>query len=131
MNELETAQKSKNSFRDNLDNYIIFDEEFNTNSVLYETFFNYAFLQKPDLQGKYLEKYLFDLKQDVVEYFEENKAVYNFETLLNLAYFRLKKASEQYSLLKNYVKDEKKLTDVTKKAKQYKEEFELVLALKY
>ena len=74
----------KETFKEILDDYVMFDETFNTNPTMYECFSNYAFITKPDLKGKYLENYLIDLKQDVVEFFEGKSWEYNYETLENI-----------------------------------------------
>jgi len=121
----------KESFKEILDDYVMFDENFNTNSTMYECFANYAFITKPDLKGKYLENYLIDLKQDVVEFFEGEDRVYNYETLENLAFFRLNKVSQQYDLAKNYVKDDEQLEKISNKAKEYKKDLDIIQALSF
>ncbi len=121
----------KETFKEILDDYVMFDETFNTNPTMYECFSNYAFITKPDLKGKYLENYLIDLKQDVVEFFEGKSWEYNYETLENLAFFRLNKASQQYDLAKNYIKDEEQLNKISNKAKEYKKDLDIIQALSY
>ena len=122
----------KETFKEILNDYVMFDETFNTNPVMYECFANYAFITKPDLKGKYLESYLIDLKQDVVEFFEENgKRQYNYQTLENLAFFRLNKISQQYDLAKNYIKDEEQLNKISNKAKEYKKDLDVIQSLDY
>ena len=122
----------KETFKEILDDYVMFDETFNTNPVMYECFANYAFITKPDLKGKYLESYLIDLKQDVVEFFEEKaNRQYNYQTLENLAFFRLNKISQQYDLAKNYIKDEEQLSKISNKAKEYKKDLDIIQALDY
>jgi hypothetical protein len=121
----------KETFKEILDDYVMFDENFNTNPVMYECFANYAFITKPDLKGKYLENYLIDLKQDVVEFFEEKNREYNYETLENLAYFRLNKIAQQYDLAKNYIKDEEQLIKISNKAKEYKKDLDIIQALSF
>ena len=121
----------KETFKEILDDYVTFDEMFNTNPVMYECFANYAFITKPDLKGKYLENYLIDLKQDVVEFFEGKEWEYSYETLENLAFFRLNKASQQYDLAKNYIKDDEQLTKISNKAKEYKKDLDVIKALSY
>ncbi|MCR4880858.1 MAG: hypothetical protein K6A44_02785 [bacterium] len=122
----------KETFKEILDDYVMFDETFNTNPVMYECFANYAFITKPDLKGKYLESYLIDLKQDVVEFFEEKAdRSYNYQTLENLAFFRLNKISQQYDLAKNYIKDEEQLSKISNKAKEYKKDLDIIQALDY
>ena len=119
----------KETFKETLSDYVMFDETFNTNSNMYECFANYAFITNPDLKGKYLESYLLDLKQDVVEFFEEQHREYNYRTLENLAFFRLSKISQQYDLAKNYVKDEEQLNKLSSKAKDYKKDLDIIQAL--
>ena len=121
----------KETFKEILDDYVMFDENFNTNPAMYECFANYAFITKPDLKGKYLENYLIDLKQDVVEFFEEQDHDYTYATLENLAFFRLNKISQQYNLAKNYVKDEEQLTKLSNKAKEYKNDLDIIQALSF
>ena len=119
----------KETFKDLLNDYVIFDETFNTNSAMYEFFTNYAFATNPDLKGKYLESYLLDLKQDVVEFFDGKDYEYNYQTLENLAYFRLNKIAQQYDLAKNYIKDEEQLNKISAKAKSYKNDLDIIQAL--
>lgn len=121
----------KETFKEILNDYVMFDETFNTNSDMYECFSNYAFITKPDLKGKYLENYLIDLKQDVVEFFEEGEKKYNYQTLENLAFFRLNKISQQYDLAKNYIKDEEQLNAIANKAKEYKKDLDIIQSLAY
>ena len=122
----------KETFKEILNDYVMFDETFNTNPVMYECFANYAFITKPDLKGKYLESYLIDLKQDVVEFFEEKSdRQYNYQTLENLAFFRLNKISQQYDLARNYIKDEEQLSKISNKAKEYKKDLDVIQALDY
>lgn len=119
----------KETFKEVLDDYLIFDENFNSNPVMYDCFVNFAFITKPDLKGKYLEKYLIDLKQDVVEFFDDKEHQYSYQMLENLAYFRLKKISQQYDLAKNYVKNEEQLRQISNKAKEYKNDLDIIQAL--
>ena len=121
----------KETFKEILSDYVMFDETFNTNPVMYECFANYAFITKPDLKGKYLETYLRDLKQDVVEFFEGQDREYNYETLENLAFFRLNKISQQYDLAKHYIKDEEQLNAIANKAKEYKKDLDVIQALAF
>ncbi len=121
----------KETFKEILNDYVMFDENFNTNPVMYECFANYAFITKPDLKGKYLENYLLDLKQDVVEFFEEKQRDYSYETLENLAFFRLNKIAQQYDLAKNYIKNEEQLSQIANKAKEYKKDLDIIQALSY
>ena len=121
----------KETFKEILSDYLMFDETFNTNSNMYECFVNYAFITNPDLKGKYLENYLIDLKQDVVEFFEEKQRDYSYETLENLAFFRLNKISGQYDLAKNYIKDEEQLAKISNKAKEYKKDLDIIQALAF
>ena len=119
----------KETFKEILNDYVMFDETFNTNPVMYECFANYAFITKPDLKGKYLENYLLDLKQDVVEFFEGQEKKYCYRTLENLAFFRLNKAAQQYDLAKNFIKDEEQLAQMQNKAKEYKKDLDIIQAL--
>ena len=119
----------KETFKEILNDYVMFDETFNTNPVMYECFANYAFITKPDLKGKYLENYLLDLKQDVVEFFEGEERKYCYRTLENLAFFRLNKVSQQYDLAKNFIKDEEQLAQIQNKAKEYKKDLDIIQAL--
>lgn len=119
----------KETFKEILNDYVMFDETFNTNPVMYECFANYAFITKPDLKGKYLENYLLDLKQDVVEFFEGQERRYCYRTLENLAFFRLNKVAQQYDLAKNFIKDEEQLTQIQNKAKEYKKDLDIIQAL--
>ena len=121
----------KETFKEILNDYVMFDEKFNTNPEMYECFANYAFITKPDLKGKYLENYLLDLKQDIVEFFEEKDRKYCYETLENLAFFRLNKASQQYDLAKNYIKDEEQLNKISNKAKEYKQDLDIIQTLAF
>ena len=121
----------KEAFKEILSDYVMFDETFNTNPDMYECFTNYAFITKPDLKGKYLENYLIDLKQDVVEFFEEKNRKYNYQTLENLAFFRLNKISQQYDLAKNYIKDEEKLNVIANKAREYKKDLDIIQSLAF
>ena len=121
----------KETFKEILNDYVMFDENFNTNPVMYECFTNYAFITKPDLKGKYLETYLLDLKQDVVEFFDGANHEYSYETLESLAFFRLNKISQQYDLAKHYIKDEEQLTKISNKAKEYKKDLDIIQALAY
>jgi len=121
----------KETFKEILADYVMFDENFNTNPVMYECFANYAFITKPDLKGKYLENYLIDLKQDVVEFFEEQDRTYCYQTLENLAFFRLNKVAQQYDLAKNFIKDEEQLAQIQKKAKEYKKDLDIIQALSF
>jgi len=119
----------KETFKEILNDYVMFDETFNTNPVMYECFANYAFITKPDLKGKYLENYLLDLKQDVVEFFEGQERRYCYRTLENLAFFRLNKVAQQYDLAKNFIKDEEQLAQIQNKAKEYKKDLDIIQAL--
>ena len=119
----------KETFKEILNDYVMFDETFNTNPVMYECFANYAFITKPDLKGKYLENYLLDLKQDVVEFFEGQERRYCHRTLENLAFFRLNKVAQQYDLAKNFIKDEEQLAQIQNKAKEYKKDLDIIQAL--
>lgn len=119
----------KETFKEILNDYVMFDETFNTNPVMYECFANYAFITKPDLKGKYLENYLLDLKQDVVEFFEGEERRYCYRTLENLAFFRLNKVAQQYDLAKNFIKDEEQLAQIQNKAKEYKKDLDIIQAL--
>ena len=74
---------------------------------------------------------LVDLKQDVVEFFEEKNREYNYQTLENLAYFRLNKIAQQYDLAKNYIKDEEQLAKISNKAKEYKKDLDIIQALSF
>ena len=121
----------KEAFKEILSDYVMFDETFNTNPDMYECFTNYAFITKPDLKGKYLENYLIDLKQDVVEFFEEKNRKYNYQTLENLAFFRLNKISQQCDLAKNYIKDEEKLNVIANKAREYKKDLDIIQSLAF
>mgnify|MGYP003297129682 CR=1 FL=1 len=121
----------KETFKETLSDYVIFDETFNTNSDMYECFTNYAFITKPDLKGKYLENYLIDLKQDVVEFFENQDHKYSYSTLENLAFFRLNKIAGQYDLAKNYIKDKDQLSKISSKAKEYKNDLDIIQALSF
>ena len=121
----------KETFKEILNDYVMFDETFNTNPDMYECFANYAFITKPDLKGKYLESYLLDLKQDIVEFFEEKNRNYSYETLENLAFFRLNKISQQYDLAKNYIKDEEQLNKIANKAKEYKKDLDIIQTLAF
>ena len=121
----------KETFKEILNDYVMFDENFNTNPVMYECFANYAFITKPDLKGKYLENYLLDLKQDVVEFFEGKERTYCYETLENLAFFRLNKISQQYDLAKHYIKNEEQLNQMANKAKEYKKDLDIIQSLSY
>ena len=121
----------KETFKEILNDYVMFDENFNTNPVMYECFANYAFITKPDLKGKYLENYLLDLKQDVVEFFEGQERTYCYETLENLAFFRLNKISQQYDLAKHYIKNEEQLNQMSNKAKEYKKDLDIIQSLSY
>lgn len=129
--EILTQVDLKETFKEILDDYVMFDETFNTNPVMYECFANYAFITKPDLKGKYLESYLLDLKQDVVEFFEEKERTYDYQTLENLAFFRLSKISQQYDLAKNYIKDEEQLSKIANKAKEYKKDLDIIQSLAF
>ena len=121
----------KETFKEILSDYVMFDETFNTNPVMYECFSNYAFITKPDLKGKYLESYLLDLKQDVVEFFEEKDRTYSYETLENLAFFRLNKIAQQYDLAQKFVRDEEQLTHMSNKAKDYKKDLDIIQSLSF
>ena len=121
----------KETFKEILDDYIMFDDNFSTNSTMYDCFINYAFITKPDLKGKYLECYLLDLKQDIIEYFEDENHDYSYETLEGLAFFRLNKISKQYDLAKNYIKNEEQLSKISNKAKEYKRDLDIIQALSY
>ena len=121
----------KETFKEILNDYVMFDETFNTNPVMYECFANYAFITKPDLKGKYLENYLLDLKQDVVEFFEGQEKKYCYRTLENLAFFRLNKVAQQYDLAKNFIKDEEQLAQIQNKAKEYKKDLDIIQALSF
>ena len=121
----------KETFKEILSDYVMFDETFNTNPVMYECFSNYAFITKPDLKGKYLESYLLDLKQDVVEFFEEKDRTYSYETLENLAFFRLNKIAQQYDLAQKFVRDEEQLTQMSNKAKDYKKDLDIIQSLSF
>ena len=121
----------KETFKEILSDYVMFDETFNTNPDMYECFSNFAFITNPDLKGKYLENYLIDLKQDVVEFFESQDKKYNYQTLENLAYFRLDKISQQYDLAKNYIKDAEQLRKISDKAKVYKKDLDIIQALSF
>ena len=121
----------KETFKEVLSDYVMFDEAFNTNPVMYECFANYAFITKPDLKGKHLEDYLIDLKQDIVEFFEEEERQYSYRTLENLAFFRLNKVSQQYDLAKNYIKDKERLSKIADKAQEYKKDLDIIQALAY
>ena len=121
----------KETFKEILDDYVMFDENFNNNSEMYECFVNFAFITKPDLKGKYLEQYLIDLKQDVIEFFDDKPHEYSYRTLENLAYFRLNKISQQYDLVKNYMKNEEQLNQISNKAKEYKKDLDIIQALAY
>lgn len=129
--EIATQINLKETFKEILSDYVMFDETFNSNPVMYECFTNYAFITKPDLKGKYLESYLLDLKQDVVEFFEDKDVKYNYQTLENLAFFRLNKISQQYDLAKNYIKDEEQLNKIAHKAKEYKQDLDIIQALAF
>ena len=121
----------KDTFNEVLNDYVMFDENFNTNSVMYECFANFAFITKPDLKGKYLENYLIDLKQDVVEFFEEKDRTYCYETLESLAFFRLNKIAQQYDLAQKFIKDKEQLEKISNKAKEYKRDLDIIQALSY
>ena len=121
----------KETFKEILNDYVMFDETFNTNPVMYECFANYAFITKPDLKGKYLENYLLDLKQDVVEFFEEKDRTYSYETLENLAFFRLNKIAQQYDLAQKFMKNEEQLVQLSNKAKDYKKDLDIIQSLSF
>ena len=121
----------KETFKEILSDYVMFDETFNTNPAMYECFSNYAFITKPDLKGKYLENYLLDLKQDVVEFFEEKDRTYSYETLENLAFFRLNKIAQQYDLAQKFMKNEEQLVQLSNKAKDYKKDLDIIQSLSF
>lgn len=121
----------KETFKEILSDYVIFDESFSNNTVMYECFINFAFITKPDLKGKYLENYLLDLKQDVVEFFDIQNHEYNYQTLENLAFFRLNKISQQYDLAKNYIKNKEQLNQISNKAKEYKKDLDIIQSLAF
>ena len=74
---------------------------------------------------------MLDLKQDVVEFFEGKERTYCYETLENLAFFRLNKIAQQYDLAKNFIKNDEQLSQIQNKAKEYKKDLDIIQSLSF
>lgn len=105
------------------------DKHYLQNPVLKEILDNYTIITNPELSGKYLENYQADLKQDIIECFEDSEVEYSIASLNKVAYFRLVKVSNQYSLEKSFSSCGSKLESISQKAKSYKKEYDIVSCL--
>ena len=65
------------------------------------------------------------------EFFEGKERTYCYETLENLAFFRLNKIAQQYDLAKNFIKNDEQLSQIQNKAKEYKKDLDIIQSLSF
>lgn len=88
----------------------------------------YSLAAKPEYTGKLKDLYVEELAKDYKECFQDSSCELDSGKCVQLAFFRLKKAAELYQLNKMY-NDKKALSEIQKKAKQLRHEFEFFQAL--
>jgi hypothetical protein len=123
MIDYEKISCCKNVYSKNLNPDCAIDKRFIANSELKNTLENYTLLINPELTGKYLEIFQKDLKQDILEYFEDKEVDNSAGTLAQIAYLRLSKATNQF-ILEQSIKGN--TDEIKKKAIKYKNEYDII-----
>jgi len=119
----------KEQFLANLNSESVLDRKFLENSELLNILKNYTLIIAPTLTGKFLESFQNGLKQDIIEYIEDNNIVYSVETMCKIAFFRLQKISKKNYLEKVYSSDLTKLAVLTTQVSRIYDEYEIISAI--
>ena len=128
--DLKKIMDSKASFTFKLDPQNNIDQNFILNNTLRELFEGYVLLTNPELVGVELAAFQEGLKQDIIEYFEDYSVEYSLNSLCGIAFFRLNKVSNQYTISKSFGVEKEKLEQIKLKANSIKSEYDLLSILR-
>ena len=124
-----SAESFKMQFSRDLDSSSEIDAKFLNNAELKELLENYTLITHSELTGKFLSNYQAELKQDILEYFDDKEPEYSLDNLYKIAFFRLQKACKKYYLEEVYGADEEKLTALKRHASRIRREYDIISAL--
>ncbi len=133
MPELETTEglinQLKSRFLSNLDSNSSVDKVFVENPELKDILYNYTLMTTIGVRDCLSEDYKVSLKQDIIEYKQDNVISDNFITLSKIAFFRLQKISRKHYLESIYGSEVSKIEDLKNQAEQIREEYEVLSAI--